>query len=101
MKISTTNELIKRLESDQALVEKIRADPVEGVREIAKPLENDNWIYRIVVSSLGLVVVATVGGQIYLKANGNGAAGLEEGIVALASAAVGALAGLLAPVPRN
>lgn len=65
-----------------------------------KPLENDPWIYRIVVIVLGLVMLTGTGGSIALALVPT----VKETptiLIALGSAAVGALAGLLAPSPSN
>jgi hypothetical protein len=61
-------------------------------------LHNDIWLYRIVVAVLGLTVVVSVVGAIVLTLSG---ASTPEVIVALGSAAIGGLAGLLAPSPMN
>jgi hypothetical protein len=66
--------------------------------EIGSPLSTDKWIYRIVVSALGLVVLIAVCGSIYLAINQ--VSNTPEILVAIGSAAVGALAGLLAPSPK-
>jgi hypothetical protein len=67
----------------------------------ASPLQTDVWIYRGVVIILGITVLATVLGglaiAIFQHADAN--AKLPDAIVAIGSAAVGALAGLLAPSP--
>ena len=62
-------------------------------------MENkDIWLYRMVVAVLGLTVVASVVGAIALTLMGQST---PEVIVAVGSAAVGGLAGLLAPSPRG
>jgi hypothetical protein len=63
-----------------------------------RPLKKDLWIYRLVVTVLGLTVIACVVGAITLAM-----ARLEtpELLVALGSAAIGGLAGLLAPTPTG
>ena len=65
------------------------------------PLSTDVWIYRAVVIILGLAVLGTVFGGLALVAVGRGDpnVALPDAIVAIGSAAVGALAGLLAPSP--
>jgi hypothetical protein len=59
-------------------------------------LQNDIWLYRIVVAVLGVTVVASMVGAILLTLRGHST---PEVIVALGSAAIGGLAGLLAPSP--
>ena len=62
------------------------------------PLHSDVWIYRAVVAALGFIAIVTVVGAIMLAV----VTGKDtpQILVALGSAAIGALAGLLAPVPR-
>ena len=86
-----------------------RSDIPQDARDIiasaisGSPLANDVWIYRAVVVVLGITVIATVLGGLtivlYLHADAN--AKLPDSIVAIGSAAVGALAGLLAPSPMS
>jgi hypothetical protein len=69
----------------------------EAVREAAPPLP-DTWIYRIVVLALGLAIFVPVAGLIA----GRDAAStkdLAQLLLPIATAALGALAGLLAPSP--
>ena len=61
-------------------------------------LHNDIWLYRIVVAVLGLTVVGSIFGAIALAMSGQST---PEVLVALGSAAIGGLAGLLAPSPLN
>lgn len=65
------------------------------------PLSTDVWIYRAVVIVLGVTILGTVFGGMLLVVLGHGDATMKlpDGIVAIGSAAVGALAGLLAPSP--
>ncbi len=60
--------------------------------------EADPWIYRMVVFFLGTVVLLTVAGGLETGLKG---AELPAGLIAIGSAAVGALAGLLAPAPTK
>jgi hypothetical protein len=59
---------------------------------------HDIWLYRIVVAVLGLTVVTSVAGAIVLALS---ELSTPEVLVALGSAAIGGLAGLLAPSPLN
>jgi hypothetical protein len=61
----------------------------------------DRWIYRIVVIVLGLAVLITIGGGFGLAFIGSANYKMPPELVALGSAAVGALAGLLAPAPHQ
>lgn len=60
--------------------------------------KKDIWIYRMVVLVLGLTVIASLAGAIALTLK---EFDTPELLVALGSAAIGGLAGLLAPSPTN
>jgi hypothetical protein len=69
--------------------------PIEAVKQaIAGPLQSDVWVYRMVVFSLGLTVLLSLIGGVILALCGKD---IPEVLVALGSAAIGALAGLLVP----
>lgn len=55
----------------------------------------DPWIYRVVVGVLGLLVLSVVLGAVVLGKD------IPQGILALGSAAVGGLVGLLVPSPMT
>ena len=61
-------------------------------------MKKDHWIYRAVVVVLGFTVVTSLVGTIVLVMTDHST---PEIIVALGSAAIGGLAGLLAPAPSN
>ena len=67
------------------------------------PLSKDKWIYRLVVGSLGLVILVIVIGIIVLMFTGKVASdqSIPTILTAIGSAAIGALAGLLAPSPKS
>jgi hypothetical protein len=100
----SADELVRLVSSDPRRLEALKANPLpelEKLRDEAvdrtKPIYFwDCWIYRIVVVTLGVVVVFAVVGSIVLVMSGKTT---PEAVVALGSAAVGALAGLLAPSP--
>jgi len=60
--------------------------------------EKDVWLYRIVVVVLGLSVLGSLVGAIFLAIEDRNP---PEILVAIGSAAIGGLAGLLAPSPLN
>ncbi len=62
-------------------------------------LQTDPWIDRGVVAALGLAVLIWLVGAIWLV--GNGSQNTPDILTAIGSAAVGALAGLLAPSPAS
>jgi hypothetical protein len=97
-RIQSVSELAVRVAHDPELAEKIKEKPIETIASIAAPLQWDVWIYRIVVSALGSVVLASVIGGIILAMASKTT---PQVLVALGSAAVGALAGLLAPSPAS
>lgn len=101
--IRTVYELSEQIERDPRLAEEIKKDPSRAIAKVAAPrLETDVWIYRLVVGALGLIVLLAVAGSIYLTSLGQGdGRKVPEILVAIGSAAVGALAGLLAPSPRQ
>ncbi len=68
---------------------------LEPVRRVTVLIPHDVWIYRIAVTTLGLAVCGTLVGGIVLATLGKT---VPETVVALGSAAVGALAGLLTRV---
>lgn len=104
--IRSAEELLRRVMIEPAVCERLKEDPVKEIHNLvdkvikdippSPPLETDVWIYRIVAGSLGGVMLIVVIGAIYLS-------GLKtetpDILTAIGSAAVGALAGLLAPSP--
>ncbi|NTV10489.1 MAG: hypothetical protein HGA47_06905 [Zoogloea sp.] len=103
--------LVNRIVASPELTEKVRTNPQielpriadQFVRELPPPLESDPWIYRIVVLALGSTVLIVVAGAVLLAGMHGGAAEVRipEVLTAIGSAAVGALAGLLAPSPAS
>jgi hypothetical protein len=60
----------------------------------------DKYIYRLTVTVLGVSVLAVIAAQLWIvlvKTPGD----IPDGIIAIGSAAIGALAGLLAPTPST
>ncbi len=83
--------------SNAQLQEQIRQNPAAALQNLAAPvLQTDAWIYRIVVTVLGLGMLATIIAVCLLAAYDKKT---PDGVIAIGSAAVGALAGLLAPSP--
>jgi hypothetical protein len=60
----------------------------------------DTFVYRVTVSVLGIAVLAVIVAQLWITLD-RGAADIPDGIIAIGSAAIGALAGLLAPTPAR
>jgi hypothetical protein len=80
-------------------LEKDIVEPREVVtRATPTPLQSDVWVYRMVVFSLGLTVLLALIGAVVIAIMGKTT---PEVLVALGSAAIGALAGLLVPSPPS
>jgi hypothetical protein len=60
---------------------------------------SDYWLFRLVVFFLGSIALVTVAGSMIIFALGKTT--IPDGVIAIGSAAVGALAGLLTPSPRS
>jgi len=103
MNTDTNLRALQTLSSREDLPSDVRNELNQVITDIRTPLTTDNWIYRLVVIFLGLTILSTVLGGIYLAYLAKGETGMElsPGIVAIGSAAVGALAGLLAPSPKT
>ncbi len=98
MKIQSVSDLAVQVANDPQLAAAIKENPAAAIAGVAaNPLQTDKWIYRMVVISLGLTVLISIVGLLIMSFYGKL---LPEGVVALGSAAVGALAGLLAPQPK-
>lgn len=90
------------------MLDQVRAHPEVTLRKLAAQatqhlpppaLVQDRWIYRIVVGALGLVSLTAAAGAIYLTAMAGpeGKLQIPDVLTALGAAAIGAMAGLLAP----
>jgi hypothetical protein len=97
-RIQYVSELAIRVAQDPSLASRIKDKPVETIAGIAAPLQWDVWIYRMVVGTLGLAVLASIIVAIVIAMSGKE---LPQILVAIGSSAVGALAGLLAPSPAS
>jgi hypothetical protein len=81
-----------------ALQDEEKAQLKSKLKEVSTPLQTDPWIYRLVVGFLGTTILITMVGGVFLN---QASTELPSGIIAIGSAAVGALAGLLAPSPTG
>jgi predicted phage tail protein len=105
----SADQLVKTIIETPGVLQEIQSRPAETLNRLAEQakkqvvprvLEQDRLIYRIVVSSLGLVVLFVVVGVIGLSfKNSGGTVAIPDVLTALGSAAIGALAGILAPSP--
>ena len=92
MATTTVNDLILAVLQGQH-------DPAEQIKLIneirkARPPLADRWLYRWVVWFLGLAVIVTISYGMWLLGPGK-VTEIPSGLVAIGSAAVGALAGLI------
>lgn len=94
---NTLEELIQQVTNDTSLPSDQKIKLLSNLQKLSSPLQTDRWIFRLVVAFLGLAVLLTIIGGFILSFKT--AATIPEGLIALGSAAVGALAGLLAPSP--
>lgn len=89
--------------NDDAAVQQVAAEIAQRTDNWG--LTDDKFSYRVVVAVLGVVVViVTLTYSLYAffpPAKGNLPLPLPDALISLGSAAVGALAGLLAPTPRK
>ena len=104
--IRSAELLVRTAMSSPDLIQELKSKPEETLKKLEhqvvnalpRALEQDKWVYRIVVGSLSLVVLVVVLGVIYLTAKATaGTPNIPDVLTALGSAAIGALAGLLAP----
>jgi hypothetical protein len=101
--------LVNQLLSTPGLLDQVKTDPEITLRKLAEQVTrqlpppafmSDRWTYRIVVIALGIVCITAIAGAIYLSALSTGStAKVPDVLTALGAAAIGALAGLLAPPP--
>lgn len=103
--IKTFDDFKTELVASPDLQNQFRQDPVNAVQQFQQqnPLTTDKWVYRIIVLSLGLTIISIIIGVIVLIGIGKitDDKGVPTILTAIGSAAIGALAGLLAPPPRN
>ncbi len=104
--LRSADQLAKIITETPGVLEQIQTNPEETLKTLAEQAKQqvpayvtDLWIYRIVVSSLGLVVLLVVLGAIMLAFKTDPK--IPDVLTALGSAAIGALAGLLAPSPNQ
>lgn len=90
-----TNEFAQA--ADEQAVEGVIAEvQKEAAERIPTPLQTDPWIYRGTVVVLGLAVLLVAIAQYHITLQGKNVA-IPDGLIAIGSVAIGALAGLLAP----
>jgi hypothetical protein len=101
-RFALTSDLERHVAQDAAAQQAFKSDPVKAIADFTAPpppLQSDAWIYRLVVLALGLALLLALLGAIALAFRSGGET--PQILTAIGSAAVGALAGLLAPSPAN
>jgi Trk-type K+ transport system membrane component len=101
---TSIKEFKRELANNPQLQQEFKSDPVQAAEKIKeRPLDTDVWIYRIVVFALGATILSIIIGIIVLIGSDqiNDDHGVPTILTAIGSAAIGALAGLLAPSPTN
>lgn len=104
--LRSAQRMVDMLTEDSALMSRLKKDPVPVLKEVQKRAEAttmpayfyDKWLYRIALGVLSILAIASAIGSIVLVLNGFET---PEVLVALGSAAVGALVGLFAPSPTS
>jgi hypothetical protein len=94
--------MLSAIKADPKVSEEFKEDPGAALEKYAaSPLSNDRWIYRAVVVVLSLCGLITVIGVLVMWGiSPPETFRVPEVLVALGSASIGALAGLLAPSPK-
>ena len=104
--IRSADVFADKLMNDPQLVDQIKNDPTNALPKLADAAKHqadaglpDTKIYRIVVGCLGGSLIIVVLGIIFLSLSK--VTTIPDSLTAIGSAAVGALAGLLAPSPAR
>ncbi len=96
---SSVTELSKTIISQNAqLAPEIKENPHKLVTNVETPLQKDQWIYRIVVSALALIIVSCIGSAVWLQSQHQE---IPEILTGLGTGALGGLTGLLTPTPSK
>jgi len=102
LSLNKVETFIKGLDQNPELKQEFDANPKETlIKNTAINPKNDVWIYRIVVAALSLVVLIITTGILINVREIKEADKIITIIASLGSAAIGALAGLLAPSPGS
>jgi len=104
-KIKSFDEFKSELETNTTLQTEFKEDPLTAVKQFSQqnPLSTDKWIYRIIVLGLSVTIISIIIGVLVLVGAGKitGDEGVPTILTAIGSAAIGAVAGLLAPPPTK
>jgi hypothetical protein len=95
-KYASVNDLAAAIDQDPALKSRVAADPATQIRNLVEV--PNTRVYQLLLCFLGAAVLIALVGILFLA---NGGKTIPESAVAIASTAVGALAGILAPSPKQ
>ena len=103
--IRSADQMLKIVVKDPTRLAALKADPLPELEKLRAEAVNevpvyfrDKWLYRIAIIVLGSLAILAAVGSIILVLGGKTT---PEVLVALGSAAVGALVGLFAPSPTG
>lgn len=101
--IQNIRDLRAELGNNAELEKEFKEDPVKAIQKVQEnnPIIPNTLIYQIVVGSLGLSILLVIIGIVILQSIYGTKAEVPTIFTAIASGAIGALAGLLAPSPRS
>jgi hypothetical protein len=102
--VKDVQNLKEIVQNDPKIQQDFKDDPVAAMNKFSdSSFVPDNWIYRMVVGSLGSVIVIITLGIVWRVAFGTPVkdTDIPTILTAIGSAAIGALAGLLAPSPNR
>src|SRR5258705_13354674 len=98
--INSIADLSHALKTDTELQADFKSDPVKAIENLN--IAPNTTVYKIVVGALGLSILLVIVGVVILKYNcQQGDNCVPTIFTAIASGAIGALAGLLAPTPNT
>lgn len=98
MRVQAVSDLASEVANNPTLAAEIKQDPAKALQAIGTNQLPNTTVYRLVVCALGGAVLLGIIGSIVLAFVGKP---IPDMLTALGSAAVGALAGLLAPSPAS
>ena len=100
-KIQTIGDLKNEMAVNENLQQEFKDNPVKAIQQLEESIP-DTPVYRIVVISLGTAVLLVIVGMVTLSiTNDTIDPSVTTLFTAIASGAIGALAGLLAPTPKK
>lgn len=105
-RVKSFDEFKNELKTSSDLQSQFKQDPVSAVNQFEQqkhPISTDKWIYRIIVLGLSVTIISIIIGVLILVGSDKitGDEGVPTILTAIGSAAIGAVAGLLAPAPKG